>query len=294
MTEARVVTTRAELRAALAGQSAPGMVPTMGALHAGHESLITRSARENPITVVTLFVNPIQFADPADYQRYPRGLEGDRAVAAAAGADLVFAPAAAEIYPPGFATTVEVGGLGERWEGAARPGHFRGVATVVAILFGLVRPTRAYFGEKDFQQLQLIRRMHADLALAGEVVGCPTVREPDGLALSSRNGRLSPEARSAASAIPAALFAMRRAVATGEYDAERVRQTGLRMLDDPAIDLDYLAVVDPMTLEPAEAIAPEARAIVAAIVGGVRLIDNVNLNADPTPERSAGGDPWDI
>lgn len=255
-----------------------GFVPTMGALHDGHRALIARAAAEHPVTVVSVFVNPTQFTDPADYAAYPRTLERDAADAFDAGADLVFAPSAAEMYPPGFATTVTVGGLTDRWEGAARPGHFGGVATVVCILLGSVRPAASYFGEKDYQQLQVIRRMHADLALPGIIVGCPTVRDADGLALSSRNARLSPEGREAAAAIPAALRAMDGLAAAGETSTARLAAAGMAVLEsDPRVAPGYLAVVDPGTLEPVDGIAGGARALVAATVDGVRLLDNAAL-----------------
>ena len=194
MTAVPSVTTREGLREAL-GDARPGLVPTMGALHAGHLSLISRSASENPLTVVSVFVNPTQFTNPEDLAHYPRDLETDVALARQAGADLIFAPTVEAIYPPGFDTTVEVGHLSDRWEGASRPGHLRAVATVVTILLNLAQPTRAYFGEKDFQQLQVVRQIHRDLALPGEIVGCPTVRDEDGLALSSRNVQLSRDER---------------------------------------------------------------------------------------------------
>lgn len=277
MADPRIVHRRADLRQRL-GTIAPGLVPTMGALHEGHRSLIARAASEHPVTVVSVFVNPTQFNDPADYAAYPRTLERDADDAFAAGADLVFAPSAADMYPPGFATTVTVAGLTDRWEGAARPGHFAGVATVVCLLLNSVRPAASYFGEKDFQQLQVIRRMHADLALPGDIVGCPTVRDADGLALSSRNARLSAPGREAAAAIPAALRAMDRLASSGETSTEAFVSAGLAVLEaDPGIVPDYLAVVDPATLEPVEKIAGDARALVAAVVDGVRLLDNAAL-----------------
>src|SRR5579884_2766877 len=245
-----IVRTREELRAALAGE-APGLVPTMGALHAGHLALIRRAAAENPRTVVSVFVNPTQFNDPADLAVYPRDLAGDIALAAEAGADLIFAPDVAAIYPPGFATHVDVSKLGERWEGAARPGHFRGVATVVTVLLNLVRPARAYFGEKDFQQLTIVRRLHRDLALPGEIVGCPTMRDADGLALSSRNARLSPDERRQAVAIPRALFRMVGLANAGERDAARLLDAGrAELASTPYLTLEYLAVVNPTDLAP--------------------------------------------
>ena len=276
----RIVRTRTELQSIL-GTTAPGFVPTLGALHAGHQVLIARSAAENPLTVVSIFLNPTQFTDPADFARYPRDLERDAALAAAVGADLVYAPDVAEVYPPGAATTVAVADLGERWEGAARPGHFQGVATVVTILLNSVRPARAYFGEKDFQQLTIIRRLHADLALPGEIVACPTVREPDGLALSSRNARLSPTARSTAPVIPRTLTTMATAAAAGERDSARLIAAGQVMLArEPKLVLDYLAIVDSARLEPVSMTTPGARIIVAARLEDVRLIDNVAIEPD--------------
>jgi pantoate--beta-alanine ligase len=263
-----------------------GFVPTMGALHAGHAALIQRSARENECTVISIFVNPTQFDDPADLARYPRDLERDVAYAADAGADLIYAPDVATVYPPGFSTAVEVSGLTERWEGAARPGHFRGVATVVTILLNTVRPRRAYFGEKDYQQLLVVRRLHRDLLLPGEIVGCPTVREADGLALSSRNARLTPQQREQAAAIPQALFAMADAARAGEVSVKRVLHAGQkRLAAAPDITVEYLAIVDGDDLTPLERLVPGARAIVAARLGAVRLIDNVPLLEKATEDR---------
>lgn len=274
---ATIIRTAIDLRAALAAEK-PGLVPTMGALHGGHRALIRRSAAENGCTVVSVFVNPGQFDDPADLAGYPRDLERDAALAVAAGADLVFAPAAVEVYPPGFATTIAVGGLDERWEGAARPGHFRAVATVVARLLGLVRPARAYFGEKDFQQLQIVRRLQADLALPADIVGCATVRDADGLALSSRNARLTPGGRASAAAIPRALRLMEDLAEGGESRAERLIAAGrAALVGAPGLTLDYLAVVDPATLEPVSTAAMGSRALCAAHLEGVRLIDNIPL-----------------
>ncbi|MES1239651.1 MAG: pantoate--beta-alanine ligase, partial [Chloroflexota bacterium] len=191
--------TRAELRAALADAPRPiGLVPTMGWLHEGHRSLMQRAHADNRTTVVTIFVNPRQFGDPADLEKYPRSEARDLAMCTEAGVGIVFAPGVEEVYPPGFDTTVSVGAIARPLEGAARPGHFDGVATVVSILFNLVGAERAYFGQKDAQQLLVIRQMARDLAIATEVIGCPTVREPDGLAMSSRNVHLSPAERAAA------------------------------------------------------------------------------------------------
>lgn len=274
---ARVIADPESLQSVLSNRVV-GFVPTMGALHAGHAALIQRSVRENEVTVVSIFVNPAQFDDPADLARYPRDLERDVDYATGAGADLIYAPDVATVYPPGFATTVEVRGLTERWEGAARPGHFRGVATVVTILLNTLRPRRAYFGEKDYQQLLVVRRLHRDLRLPGEIVGCPTVREADGLALSSRNARLTPQQRKQAVAIPQALFAMVDAARAGEVSVERLLQAGQeRLAEAPDITVEYLAIVDGEDLTPLETLVPGARAIVAARLGAVRLIDNVPL-----------------
>ena len=231
----RLVRTRADLREAVRGFGfAPGLVPTMGALHAGHAALIRQAAAENPATVVSIFVNPTQFEDATDLTRYPRTLERDLDVVANAGADLVFAPVAHEVYPPDFATSVEVAGLTDLWEGTSRLGHFRGVSTVVTILINLVRPARSYFGEKDFQQLVVVRRLHRDLALPGEIVGCPTVREADGLALSSRNVRLTPEERRQAKVVPRALARMDELATGGERDVQRLVTEGAAVLQAAA------------------------------------------------------------
>ena len=271
-----VVRTREELRANL-GDARPGLVPTMGALHAGHESLISRSASENAFTVVSVFVNPIQFSNRDDLTHYPQDLEQDVARAQEAGADLIFAPDVETIYPLGFDTMVEVGALSARWEGASRPGHFQGVATVVTILLNLVQPARSYFGEKDFQQLQVIRRMHADLALPGVIVGCPTVRDDDGLALSSRNVRLSPEDRIRALALPRAIDEVAAAAARGETDARLLEAAALSALSVPGVTVDYLALVDESSLEPLSRLNTGARLLIAASVGGTRLIDNAAI-----------------
>jgi pantoate--beta-alanine ligase len=255
-----------------------GLVPTMGALHAGHASLITRAAAECEDVVVSIFVNPTQFNDPADLERYPRPFERDVAVAGHHGATAIYAPAVETIYPPGHATTVHVAGITERWEGAHRPGHFDGVATVVAILLNQARPDRAYFGEKDWQQLAMLRRLAADLSLPGEIVACPLVRDADGLALSSRNARLSPEERQAALVIPRTLSMLRAQVAAGERSARTLLTAGGALLaGEPGIRVEYLAIVDPATLEPLETIIEGARALVAAWAGETRLIDTMDV-----------------
>lgn len=276
----RIETTREGLRAALGGERR-GFVPTMGSLHEGHLSLISQSASENPMTVVSVFVNPAQFSDVEDLARYPRDLRQDADLAQRAGADLIFAPTVETIYPPGFDTTVEVGALSRRWEGAARPGLFWGVATVVTILMNLVQPARTYVGEKDYQQLQIIRRLTDDLALPGEIVACPTVRDPDGLALSSRNVRLSSKDRVRALAIPRAMRAVIAAAAAGETDARRLEEVGRSILAASDIAVDYLTIVDGRTLEPLSRLASGARLLVAVDVGGTRLIDNA-LVAPPS------------
>jgi pantoate--beta-alanine ligase len=281
----RVLETVDAFRAARAGAPEPvGLVPTMGALHEGHLSLARRARAACATVAMSIFVNPAQFGPGEDLTRYPRPLERDLELAAGAGVDLVFHPPLEEMYPPDFATAVEVGGPARRWEGEHRPGHFRGVATVVARLLGVVGPQKAYFGEKDWQQLCVVRRLVADLAIPVEIVGCPIVREPDGLALSSRNVYLGPEERQYATALSRALRAGRARVAAGERDAEAVRRAMERvLLDTPGVVPDYVAVVDAGSLEPLtrlEGPARPARALIAARLGGVRLIDNASLPAE--------------
>jgi len=253
-----------------------GLVPTMGALHDGHLSLVRRSAGRAAVTVVSVFVNPLQFGPGEDFDAYPRDLDRDVALLAPAGADLVFAPAAADFTPPGARTTVHVAGLTERLEGVSRPGHFDGVATIVAKLLLAVRPRVAFFGEKDYQQLVVVRAMVGDLGLGVEIVGCPVVREPDGLAMSSRNAYLSPEQRRQAPALHRALVA---AADGWGGDADRARELLARILADaPGIRVDYAEVVDPGTLERLEGrVEGPARAVVAAFAGSTRLIDTLAL-----------------
>jgi pantoate--beta-alanine ligase len=270
-----------------------GLVPTMGALHAGHQSLIERAATQCDVVAVTVFVNPLQFDDPADLAAYPRHLEHDVGMATRAGASVVFAPPVEEMYgpvPAAMASTVHVEGVSEGLEGASRPGHFDGVATVVAKLFALAGRSRAYFGEKDYQQLAVIRRMVFDLSIPVEIVACPTVREPDGLALSSRNTRLAPAERRAASALGRALRAGRVWVERGERDPERVRAAMTAVLvGEPLVTLDYAEVVDPQTLRCPPVVEGEVRLLVAARVGEVRLIDNEGACSVAAPV-GAGGD----
>ncbi len=269
--------TAAELRAVLPREGV-GFVPTMGYLHRGHLALVERARRENPFVVVSIFVNPLQFGPGEDYHRYPRDLARDQALLEAAGVDLLFAPNVEEMYPKGFATKVAVEGpLTALWEGAVRPGHFQGVATVVARLFLLVRPERAYFGEKDYQQLLVVRKMVRDLGFPLEVVGVPTVREEDGLALSSRNVYLSPETRRKAPVLYRALLAIREAAQGGLGVAEAL-EAGERVLAGvPEFSPDYLAVVHPETLLPLSRWVSGARALVAGRFPEVRLIDNLEV-----------------
>jgi pantoate--beta-alanine ligase len=277
----QVVRTRAELRAALAAAPRPiGLVPTMGWLHAGHTSLIARARAESRTVVVSIFVNPRQFGETGDFTRYPRNETRDLAICEAGGVDIVFAPSVDEVYPPGFDTTVSVGSIASPLEGAARPGHFDGVATVVAILFALVGAERAYFGVKDYQQVRVIERMAVDLALPTAVVPCPTVREPDGLALSSRNARLSPDGRAAAPVLHRALSAGADAVRSGEQRADEVRDAMRRTLaTEPLAEADYVSVADPETLE--ELVTVDGRVLLslAVRIEGVRLIDNERVPA---------------
>jgi pantoate--beta-alanine ligase len=272
----QIVRTRAELRAVLAAATRPiGLVPTMGWLHDGHVSLVDRARAESATVVVSIFVNPRQFGQSADFARYPRNEARDLAVCEASGVDVVFAPSVDEVYPPGFDTRVVVGAIAGPLEGAARPGHFDGVATVVAILFALVGAERAYFGLKDYQQVQVIRRMATDLALPTEVVPCETVREPDGLALSSRNARLTAEGRAVAPVLRRALLAGAARVRAGERSAAAVRGAMLAVLAaEPAATPDYVSVADPDTLAELDVVAGRALLSLAALIDDVRLIDN--------------------
>jgi pantoate--beta-alanine ligase len=272
----RVVRTRAELRQALADAPRPvGLVPTMGWLHAGHRALIERARAENATAVVSIFVNPKQFGDLADLEKYPRNEARDVEICAEAGADLVWAPSVEDVYPPGFDTTVRAGAISEPLEGAARPGHFDGVATVVSILFNVVGAERAYFGQKDAQQLLVIRHMARDLAIPIEVIAHPTVREPDGLALSSRNVHLSPEERAAAPVLRQALLAAREAWEAGERSAETLRaRMRSELAEEPLAQPAYFSVADVDTLRELEAVDGPALLSLAVRFGATRLIDN--------------------
>jgi pantoate--beta-alanine ligase len=279
-----VVESAAHLTARLAADRAAGrtvgLVPTMGALHEGHVSLLARARAECDVVVLSIFVNPLQFGDPDDIAHYPRTLERDLTVCAEAGADVVFVPPVEEMYPSWPdppATTVSVGGVSERWEGASRPGHFDGVATVVAKLFSIAGACRAYFGLKDFQQLAVVRRMALDLCLPVELVGCPIVREGDGLALSSRNVRLSAEERSAATVLARALAAGRAALAYGARGSAAVAEAmRAAAATEPLVQLDYAVAVDAATLEERDVLGDlaQTRLLIAAQVGPARLIDN--------------------
>ena len=253
------------------------LVPTLGALHAGHLALVEEAKRRADAVVATIFVNPTQFNDPDDLARYPRTEAEDALKLVGAGCDLLWMPSVDDIYPNGFATTVHVSGVSERWEGAARPGHFDGVATVVAKLLLSVRPDVAMFGEKDFQQLAVIRRMVADLALGVEIVGVPTVRDADGLALSSRNAYLSSAERKAATALPRALETARDSILKGFPVANALEESRNLLRNAGFSRIDYLALVDAQTLEPLEIPQREARLIAAALIGTTRLIDNIPL-----------------
>jgi len=279
----RIVRTRAELRDALDGVGRPiGLIPTMGWLHDGHRALIRQARASDATTVVTIFVNPRQFNVAQDYTKYPRDEARDLAICEMEGVDVVFAPDAAEVYPAGFDTTVALGAVAQPLEGAARPGHFDGVATVVAILFGLVGAEHAYFGQKDAQQVMVIRRMARDLAIPTEVIACPTVREPDGLALSSRNVHLSPEERRAAPALHRALLAARGRWETGERSAQSLRKVMRETLAaEPLANVEYVSVADGTTLEELQHVDGPALLSLAVRFGGTRLIDNEPLGARP-------------
>jgi pantoate--beta-alanine ligase len=255
-----------------------GLVPTMGALHAGHLSLLRACRAGNDVSVMSLFVNPTQFDRPDDLARYPRDPEGDSRLAREAGVDVIFAPNVEEMYPAGYATFVIVEGLTTRWEGASRAGHFRGVATVCTKLFTVCRPHRAYFGQKDYQQTLVVKRVAEDLNLDLQILVQPTVREADGLALSSRNVLLGPEERRQATVLSRALRDAQAAVRAGDRDAVKLRlaiEAAIR--ETPLASVDYVGVCDPETLEPLEHIAGRAVAVVAARFGTTRLIDNTLL-----------------
>ncbi|HWH34215.1 MAG TPA: pantoate--beta-alanine ligase [Acidimicrobiales bacterium] len=255
-----------------------GLVPTMGALHPGHHALIQRAAAQCDVVAATVFVNPLQFGRGEDFAAYPRDLGADVTRAGRAGADIVFAPAAGDMFPPGHQTTVGAGRLGEMLEGASRPGHFDGVATVVAKLCALAGPSRVYFGEKDYQQLLIVRRLAVDLGFPVEVVACPTVRDLDGLAWSSRNHLLDPHERAAAPVLYRALRAGAASILAGELDpAEVGALVGDIAEAEPLVSLDYAAAVEAATLAVPEKLHGHTRILVAARLGATRLIDNVGV-----------------
>lgn len=257
------------------------LVPTMGSLHEGHLALVKAASERADFVVVSIFVNPLQFGQGEDFDRYPRSLEADRDQLRALGVDFLFSPSVEEMYGGRFQTTVVPGGVAERWEGERRPGHFEGVATVVMKLFNIVRPDLAFFGEKDFQQIAVVKNLVADLDMGVKVVTVPTVRDADGLAKSSRNAYLTPEERRVALAIPRAIDAARAAVDSGERDMLELVERALTSLRSSGVDPDYVAIVDPVSLEPVDTLAEgaTARILVAGAVGTTRLIDNAELVA---------------
>jgi pantoate--beta-alanine ligase len=289
----KTVRTAGELRRALEPYRREGrrvgLVPTMGALHDGHLSLIRRAREQCDRVVLSLFVNPAQFDERADLERYPREQERDARLAAAAGVDFLFAPTVEEVYPAGFATSVEVLGLTDKLEGAARGvAHFRGVTTVVTKLLLMTMPEIAFFGEKDAQQLAVIRRLVADLNMPIRIDACPTVREPDGLAMSSRNALLDAHDRTRARALSAALNAAAELADAGESSPAALLGAARATLDAAAIEPDYLALVDPDTFEPRERLDRPALLVLAANVGAVRLIDNLTLEPASANQRPRG------
>ena len=271
----RVADLRPQVAEWRADRQAVAVVPTMGALHAGHLSLVRAARARCPRVIVTIFVNPAQFNNPEDLEKYPRTENADAELLAPEGVDAVFAPLVDEVYPPGFATTVSVAGISEPLEGMHRPGHFAGVATVVAKLFGMTGASNAFFGEKDWQQLAVIRRMAADLDLPVEVVGCPTLRDSDGLAMSSRNARLSPAARALAPALHRAMQGAARSLRGGVKAGKALEWAVADVLNAGFDSVDYMDLRDAATLGSVEAPDAPARLLAAATLDGVRLIDNI-------------------
>jgi pantoate--beta-alanine ligase len=273
----KIVKTIADFRRLRPKLTAPlGFVPTMGYLHEGHLALVRQARAENPTVAVSIFVNPTQFGPKEDFARYPRDPERDLALLEKEGADIVFMPSAEEIYPPNFNSWVEVGKITEKLEGAARPGHFRGVATVVARLFDIVRPDKAYFGQKDAQQLVVIKKMASDLDMGIEIIAVPTVREPDGLAMSSRNTYLNAEERKQAVVLYQALTLAQRLYADGEKDAKAIlKQMTALIRKQPLADIEYISIADAETLDELDRVKPPALISMAVRLGKTRLIDNV-------------------
>ncbi len=286
-----IARSKAEVRGAVSAARREGkrigFVPTMGALHEGHLSLVRAACSRTDFVIVSIFVNPTQFGPGEDFERYPRDLDADVALLAAEGVELVFAPSTETMYAPGTQVAVDPGPLADRWEGEIRPGHFRGVATIVTKLLNVVGADLAFFGDKDFQQLAIVRRLAEDLDVATGIVGCPIVRDADGLALSSRNAYLTAEQRAAALGLPEALEGAAQALAWGERSGdalvEAMRAAALGGRED-VVELDYAAVVDPETLEPLVTVDRPARAIIAGRVGATHLIDNCSL-VPPTQAR---------
>jgi len=255
-----------------------GFVPTMGYLHEGHLTLVRRARTENPSVVVSIFVNPTQFGPQDDFDKYPRNPQRDLALLEKEKTDIVFMPSAAKMYPPQFNSWVEVGKVTERLEGASRPGHFRGVTTVIAKLFNIVQPTRAYFGQKDAQQAIVIKKMVADLNMNLEIVTVPTVREPDGLAMSSRNTYLNPQQRQAATVLYQTLSLAQKLWLQGEKDADKLRQEMIALIQkQPLADIDYVSIADPETLDELDTVNSPALVALAVKIGKTRLIDNIVL-----------------
>lgn len=279
----QVVRTVPEIRALRQQLDAPvGFVPTMGYLHEGHLALVKHARRENPAVVVSIYVNPRQFDPGEDFADYPRRLNRDLDLLRAQGVDIVFVPTDEEMYPPEFSSWVDVERISEKLEGVARPGHFRGVATIVAKLFNIVQPFRAYFGQKDAQQVLIIKRMVADLNMGTEIVVEPTVRESDGLAMSSRNSYLSPEERRAAAVLFKALSLARQLQEAGEEEAEKIRRQMTALIqEEPLARIDYVSIADAATLEELDSINRPALASLAVRIGRTRLIDNMPLEQMP-------------
>ncbi|KXG76467.1 pantoate--beta-alanine ligase [Thermotalea metallivorans] len=279
----KIIETIAKVREAVSearrGGKKIGFVPTMGYLHEGHLSLIKRAKEENEFVVVSIFVNPTQFGTGEDYETYPRDLARDSQLAERAGADVIFHPSVQEMYPQGYKTYVEVeGGITSRLCGASRPGHFRGVATVVTKLFHIVKPDRAYFGQKDAQQVAVIQQMVKDLNMDLEIIPCPIVREMDGLAMSSRNTYLNEEERKAALVLSRSLFGAQEMIRKGERDVQKVKEWMIDFIkDEPKASIDYVEIVDAFTLEAIEEIQGDVLIALAVKIGRTRLIDNIRL-----------------
>ena len=278
----QVIETVADFRAVERSCPRPlGLVPTMGYLHEGHLSLVRRARADNATAAASIFVNPTQFAESEDLSTYPRDMEGDLEKLRREDVDLVFAPSASEVYPPGFDTAIDVGAIASRLEGEHRPGHFTGVATVVCKLLTITRPDNVYFGQKDAQQCLVIKRLNADLNLGANVVVMPTVRDPDGLALSSRNAYLTPEDRQAALSLSRALRFAETMCGEGIRDAATLRTQMTMVLNtEPSASIDYISIADAETLEELATIDRPALVSLAVRIGAVRLIDNVTLSPD--------------